>query len=390
MKKVTTTRKRNKKPYIEDIVQAPPVRSISLANAFPEVATLWYCKKNCGFNPEDFSYGSSVKCWFKCPKGPDHIFQVSILCMTRAARNNFSSLGCGFCRGLQISVTNSLANKFPRIACEWSKKNKLSANQVSYGSNKSAWWRCSKGHKWRAIIVNRTGNDSGCPTCNNGITTNLRDYPNVLKEFDHKKNKGIDPLALPIHGKFWWICAANKKHKWQSGFYRTTKSKRCPFCTNRRVSAENNLSRLFPKLAKQWHPSKNLDKRAKDFTPGSYHRVWWKCSKGPDHEWQTKIIDRVRYKTGCPFCSFRKSSVTNIIATQAPHLVKEWHPRKNGSVTPDQERTHSTIKRWWLCSVCSHQWQAEPRCRVVLGQGCPVCSRYKNRRKVKNYGGRIK
>ena len=33
-----------------------------------------------------------------------------------------------------------------------------------------------------------------------------------------------------------------------------------------------------------------------------------------------------------------------------PHLVKEWHPTKNGELTPD-DFTHGTHKKvWWLCS----------------------------------------
>jgi hypothetical protein len=31
-----------------------------------------------------------------------------------------------------------------------------------------------------------------------------------------------------------------------------------------------------------------------------------------------------------------------------PHLVKEWHPTKNGDLTPDDFTHGSNKKVWWL------------------------------------------
>ena len=49
---------------------------------------------------------------------------------------------------------------------DWEKNNELNFNpeKLTFGSNKKAWWKCSKGHKWQASISNRNiGN--GCPCC---------------------------------------------------------------------------------------------------------------------------------------------------------------------------------------------------------------------------------
>ena len=369
-------RAKNKKaPFIEDVIEPSCIRTVSFAKAYPEAATLWDHKRNCGFGPEDFSYASSVRAWFKCPRGKDHKFRAYIISMSRAARNETYSMGCGFCRGLKASVTNNLAQRFPHLAKEWMvTKNGFKPDQISSGSNKKVWWKCKCGNTWKTAIAHRTTSESGCPKCNLGSSIDLRDYPEVLLDFDRVKNKGIDPHALPTAGAYFWRCSMVKSHTWVSGFYRTSKQARCPYCTNKKASKENNLKKSHPALAKQWHKSKNKDLKPTDVTSGSSTRAWWQCSQGPDHEWQTKIADRTSYKTGCPFCSLRRTSITNVISTVAPHLVKEWHKTKNGKVKPKNERISSRIKRWWLCSICSHEWQAEPQRRIVRGSGCPRCA----------------
>lgn len=375
MKKMTAGGKRGKAIFIEDVVDPVPIRTQSLAEACPDVARFWDYKKNCGWGPEDFSYGSGVRAWFKCPRGKDHRFQSAISIVSRALLTGTWTEGCGFCRGLRVSRTNSLQDRYPELAKEWLvRRNGIKPDEVSYGSNKMAWWRCKRGHVWEAQIANRTTLDAGCYVCNKGAPTDLRDYPEALAEFDAKKNKGIDPYALPYGVKLFWRCAQDPRHTWQSGFYRTSKQTRCPYCTNKKGSKGNNLKESHPQLAKQWHPSKNKDLKPTDVTSGSRQKVWWRCYRGPDHEWPAVVGDRVLDESGCPFCSFRRTSVTNVISAVAPELVREWDKKKNGTVTPDKERAHSRTKRWWVCFDCGHEWQAEPHRRIERGSGCPNCA----------------
>ena len=50
-----------------------------------------------------------------------------------------------------------------------------------------------------------------------------------------------------------------------------------------------SLAEVNPELARQWHTSKNGDLTPRDVTPGSHKKVWWKCNKGDDHEWEAQI-----------------------------------------------------------------------------------------------------
>ena len=55
-----------------------------------------------------------------------------------------------------------------------------------------------------------------------------------------------------------------------------------------------------------------------------------------------------------------------------PQLVKEWHPSKNGDLTPD-DFTHATKRKvWWLCSE-GHSFETEARNRTRRTSGCPEC-----------------
>ena len=56
-----------------------------------------------------------------------------------------------------------------------------------------------------------------------------------------------------------------------------------------------------------------------------------------------------------------------------PELLSEWHPTKNGTLSPDSISFGSGQKIWWQCAK-GHEWQAQIYARVA-GAGCPICAR---------------
>ena len=56
-----------------------------------------------------------------------------------------------------------------------------------------------------------------------------------------------------------------------------------------------------------------------------------------------------------------------------PHLVKEWHPTKNGELTPNDYTHGSKKKVWWLCSK-GHSFESMPNSRTSKKTGCSICS----------------
>lgn len=106
---------------------------------------------------------------------------------------------------------------------------------------------------------------------------------------------------------------------------------------------------------------------------GSNAKVWWVCSKG--HEWHTTISNRVYRDDHCPYCSGRKVLAGyNDLATLYPALVKEWDYVKNSAITPDQFTAGSQKKVFWKCPICNNSWQASIVNRV-RGTGCSRCAK---------------
>lgn len=62
-----------------------------------------------------------------------------------------------------------------------------------------------------------------------------------------------------------------------------------------------------------------------------------------------------------------------------PEVAKEWHPTKNGDLTPDKVSAGMTKRVWWLCpntcpEGCPHEWPAYLSNRCKGQYGCPFCS----------------
>ena len=290
-----------------------PQKGKSLAEVNPELAKQWHTSKNGDLTPSDVSPGANVKVWWKCNKGDDHEWEAII-----SERNRGSN--CGVCTGRKVVKSNCLTTINPELANEWHPKMNgyLTAYDVTVFSNKKVWWKCNKGddHEWEASIGGRH-QGRGCPICagqkvvhSNCLATL---YPKLSDEWHPTKNGDLTPSKLmPGSGKkVWWKCKEGDDHEWlATPNNRTSNGRSCPVCVGQKIVHSNCLATLNPKLANEWHPTKNADLKPEDYYFGSRKKVWWKCSKGDDHEWKTSIADRTR-GSNCPFCFGKKTSKTN-------------------------------------------------------------------------------
>ncbi len=278
-------------------------RRAPISVTHPQLTGEWYYKKNCGFGPEDFSLGSDVAPWWRCSKNTKHIWQSPI--QLRASRG----YGCPFCSTRRHSIEKSLGKLFPKLAKEWHpKKNKTKTPfDFAAGSSHLAWWFCSTcGNEWQASIANRTlGN--GCYRCKKKVL-DLRHFPYALVCFDKKANKGLDPTWLSQHFDIHWRCPKDNDHVWIQKFNKKTSGERfCPYCRFSKVCKHNNLAKLFPKLAKEWHPTLNGDLTPKMVPAKVCQRVFWLC-KECGHSYESRIQDRSVRNRGCIMCWKARSS----------------------------------------------------------------------------------
>jgi hypothetical protein len=148
----------------------------------------------------------------------------------------------------------------------------------------------------------------------------------------------------------------------------------CACCRGLRASTTNSLASLYPALAVQWHPTKNGDLTPDQVVAGSHEKAWWKCPNGTDHEWDAVVKSRTRGTPGCPFCDNQRLSITNSLTSRYPEIAKEWHPHKNGTLSPEQLIAGTAKRVWWRCSInSSHEWEALISNRTQHGVGCPAC-----------------
>jgi Probable Zinc-ribbon domain len=134
----------------------------------------------------------------------------------------------------------------------------------------------------------------------------------------------------------------------------------------------SSLPKAYPQLAQEWHPIKNSPLTPENVKPHSGQKVWWLCKNG--HEWQAAINSR-SHGENCPYCLNKKACPDNSLTTLNPELAQEWHPRKNGKLTPNDVLPGSGKKVWWLCQK-GHEWQAIINNRNQ-GKKCPYCTNKK-------------
>ena len=155
-----------------------------------------------------------------------------------------------------------------------------------------------------------------------------------------------------------------------------------------------SLAEARPDLAKEWNYEKNGDLKPEDVSCGCNKKVWWKLpydvpddypvehlrGKHFEFEWEASINNRTR-GAGCPYFYGRVWKGFNDLQTVNPELARQWHPTKNGNLTPTQIAAKSNKKVWWLFpyddpNTGKHfefEWQAIISSRNA-GLGCPFIS----------------
>lgn len=334
---------------------------------FPDLARQWHPTKNGQLRPGDVKPFSPRKAWWVCATG--HEWEATL-------GNRAKGTGCPKCSGRVVTPTTSLAALRPEIAAQWDPERNAptSPDQVRPGSARAFWWHCSLGHKWLAAVAARASG-RGCPVCTSRRvspdTSMATVRPDLAAEWHPTRNGDLTPHeVLPAtNRRLWWMC--ERGHEWQAQGNNRYSGGRCPYCQNRKVADDNCLTTTHPGLAAQWHPTLNGNLQPFAVTYGTSQRIWWICSLG--HEWEDSANNRTSGGgSGCPFCSRRRVSSDNCMAVTHPHIASQWHPTRNGKLTPSDVLVGTNRSIWWLCAT-GHEWKARGNDRLS-GFGCPFCS----------------
>lgn len=342
---------------------------------------------NAPATPSEFALGSKAKVWWRCSTVPEHG-------LWRATVNNRTKprgSGCPACHGNRIQgavpADRSLQARFPQVACELDPdRSGFSAGEVTYGSKRVAWWRCSNGHEYTMTVNQRThrSRPQGCPYCSGRRVAPERSLAavaaDIAAELDTGKSGVMAEMLMPnSNRRVWWRCAADAQHAWQATpNNRVSRGSGCPFCSGAMVSDANRLSvnSPDPRLLAEWDYERNKPLTPRDVSTGSGRKVWWACNVAADHRWSSSVSKRVSGQ-GCPFCAGTRVSSTNRLSALRPDVARELDADIS-SVTADQLSLGSSRLVTWRCTVDDrHVWRARVINRTSgregRGTGCPYC-----------------
>ena len=272
------------------------------ARGRPELLSQWDAERNAQLTPEKVTVGSDEKVWWRCERG--HNWHASVTSRVSQGR------GCPFCAGQRVLPGETdLAHRYPEVAARWHPEKNLPAvpSQVMPGTHLKYWWRCERGHTWRAPPSTLI-QGSGCPYCSGmkaipGETDLRTTHPALAGQWHPTKNGKLTPESLSAGSikQVWWLC--ERGHDFRAYVFSRAQGTGCPYCTGKKVwPGFNDVGTLFPHLAGEWHPELNKDLTPQKVSKGSHKRVWWQCREG--HVWKAAVYARAKKNgTGCPVCA---------------------------------------------------------------------------------------
>lgn len=133
-----------------------------------------------------------------------------------------------------------------------------------------------------------------------------------------------------------------------------------------KVTKNNCISIINPELCKEWDFEKNIGIYPNDFSYSSTKTIWWKCNVC-GKSWQAQIRHRNRGFYNCSYCCS--------LGSLNPELASEWHPTKNGNLTPFDVKRSDKCQVWWKCSKCGNEWESRVNDRRTFGSKGYRCKR---------------
>ena len=383
---------------------------------------------------------SSKSIYWLCEKG--HSYEMSAL-------NKIKSKGCPICnnkrvqRGINDLETWCKENSRLQILEDWDySKNSVTPVELTYGSNQKIWFKCHIcGYEWKTVINSRTYQHSDCRMCSRRVNSSFPEqcifyylsayYPdtingdrNILEgyeldvwvpslnfaiEYDGKiwhsdKNKDIDKDRLcnekgivlyRIREKGSNILDSEHSlsFEYEYGDWPSLSSiiteilldtgmqnvdvniQRDEYVIKERYykqSLNNSLKKLYPELSKEWHPTKNGNITPDLVQPETHDRYFWICKLG--HTYQASPKNRVRLKSGCPYCANQKIlKGFNDLETTHPIIALDYNNEKNLRKSYEVSKGCSDFV-WLKCHKCGYEFYYQLSTYVSRGGLCPVCS----------------
>ncbi len=337
--------------------------------------------------PSEYAPQSSAKVWWVCSQCGYHY--------PSKIGNRFHGRGCPCCRGIDVVPgINDLATTHPQLAKEWhpTKNLPLTPGQVTYGRADKIWWICPEGHEYPATILHRASGGTNCPICNRGRQTSFAEqavfyyvkkvFPDAINRYTEIFGKGMEldiyipslKLGIEYDGEAW-----HKEDKVEREI------KKCNICHEHGIKLlrlKENMPSL-PEAEKYRHTADRfLSIEGNMYEPTQLSKVIRMLLDDIDpvsNPWTRKYIWQIHSpvdinlkRDEAEIRKYMTKMKKGSLAERYPELAKEWHPTKNGTLTPDKVKPHTEIKVWWICPDCGNEYPAVISSRSY-GTGCPKC-----------------
>ena len=232
--------------------------------------------------------------------------------------------------------------------------------------------------------------------CRKAARQPLRDYrPDLFSQIHPTRNEGLNlaRVGTGTRAKIWWLCpesSENFAHEYSAApANRILPSGGCPYCKGLRpipgVSdfasvAEESFSgsELVGEFASNQPLMTDPDTLEKiplhpsRVAPHSNLRANWICADCK-YGYAASFAYRMNGQ-GCPACAGKRVHVgVNDLASLEPDIASEWHPTRNGSLSPKDFTQYSGKEVWWECEE-RHEWPAPIASRTNMRSGCPSCA----------------
>ncbi|MBR2808896.1 MAG: zinc-ribbon domain-containing protein [Erysipelotrichaceae bacterium] len=333
----------------------------------------WEENNKINLDPRKLTFGSGKKANWICSKYPTHKWATSIYSRTTKNTN------CPYCSNKKVLPGyNDLKSQRPDLMSEWDfETNTIDPSMVTVKSNKLANWICPKEHRYTKHIYNRVKGEE-CPDCAKARGTSFPEQcffyyikkfcPDAVNRYkDIFNNKMELDIYIPsiktgieYDGVFW---------------HRKDAQSRAREETKHRICKENNI-RLF-----------RLKEGGFTGFADNADRIWYVPTKCDDATldyyilyflsnltfFSTKLPDVNVARDRAEILEYKTLRLENSLLYQYPDIAKEWHPTKNGKLTPDQFTPGSGESVWWRCPKCGNEWKTSIANRAS-GHGCDKCA----------------
>ncbi len=272
----------------------------------------------------------------------------------------------------------------------WSSKNEKKSREIFKSSGNKYLFNCDKcSHEFDSTLGNIINGGTWCPYCSNKkLCDNTCEIcfnksfasSNKAKYWSSKNKKKPREIFLNSNKKYFFNC--NKCfHEFNTTLASISNMESwCPYCSNQKL-CDNDICKMcfnnsFASSNKADYLSSKNEKKARELFKSSHKKYLFNCNKC-SHEFYSTLNHITNDNRWCPYCSNKKlcddetceMCFNNSFASS--NKAKYWSNKNKKN--PREIFKSSSIKYFFNCDKCSHEFDSSLNSITNGGRWCPYC-----------------